>query len=197
MWRESSSLSFDNLLPHFVVQLESVDFALVARQDVGNIFIISNPTALVPLEGSLDNLRFRRHVCTKFTSEKKEKRTRTERGIYIALLYGPRSIHAILESLLVRTSSQSNNHSFSFFSYIRRTMSTSSDYVKLISSDGFEFIIHREAAMRSGTIKNMLVGPGKETFQVGHFRIDRSNCSQHTAQFKESIENEIPFRDIK
>ncbi|KAL1926273.1 hypothetical protein VTP01DRAFT_5970 [Rhizomucor pusillus] len=54
--------------------------------------------------------------------------------------------------------------------------STPSDYVKLISSDGFEFIIHREAAMRSGTIKNMLVGP---------------------AQFKESIENEIPFRDIK
>lgn len=39
--------------------------------------------------------------------------------------------------------------------------STPSDYVKLISSDGFEFIIHREAAMRSGTIKNMLVGPGK------------------------------------
>ncbi|KAI7864626.1 BTB/POZ protein [Spinellus fusiger] len=52
----------------------------------------------------------------------------------------------------------------------------SSDYVKLISSDGFEFIIHREAAMRSGTIKNMLVGP---------------------VQFRESVDNEIPFRDIK
>jgi transcription elongation factor B subunit 1 len=36
-----------------------------------------------------------------------------------------------------------------------------SEYVKLISSDGFEFIIHREAAMRSGTIKNMLSGAGK------------------------------------
>jgi transcription elongation factor B subunit 1 len=35
------------------------------------------------------------------------------------------------------------------------------EYVKLISSDGFEFIIHREAAIRSGTIKNMLCGPGK------------------------------------
>lgn len=35
-----------------------------------------------------------------------------------------------------------------------------SEYVKLISSDGFEFIIHREAAIRSGTIKNMLCGPG-------------------------------------
>lgn len=35
-----------------------------------------------------------------------------------------------------------------------------SEYVKLISSDGFEFIIHREAAMRSGTIKNMLSGAG-------------------------------------
>ncbi|KAI9305781.1 BTB/POZ protein [Cunninghamella echinulata] len=51
-----------------------------------------------------------------------------------------------------------------------------SEYVKLISSDGFEFIIHREAAMRSGTIKNMLSGP---------------------VQFRESVENEIPFRDIK
>jgi transcription elongation factor B subunit 1 len=38
-----------------------------------------------------------------------------------------------------------------------------SEYVKLISSDGFEFIIHREAAMRSGTIKNMLSGPGKQS----------------------------------
>jgi transcription elongation factor B subunit 1 len=36
-----------------------------------------------------------------------------------------------------------------------------SEYVKLVSSDGFEFIIHREAAIRSGTIKNMLCGPGK------------------------------------
>lgn len=35
-----------------------------------------------------------------------------------------------------------------------------SEYVKLISSDGFEFIIHREAAIRSGAIKNMLSGPG-------------------------------------
>lgn len=34
------------------------------------------------------------------------------------------------------------------------------EYVKLISSDGFEFVIHREAAVRSGTIKNMLCGPG-------------------------------------
>ncbi|KAI8333722.1 BTB/POZ protein [Chlamydoabsidia padenii] len=51
-----------------------------------------------------------------------------------------------------------------------------SEYVKLISSDGFEFIIHREAAMRSGTIKNMISGP---------------------VQFRESVENEIPFRDIK
>ena len=33
------------------------------------------------------------------------------------------------------------------------------EYVKLISSDGFEFVIHREAAIRSGTIKNMLCGP--------------------------------------
>lgn len=39
-----------------------------------------------------------------------------------------------------------------------------SEYVKLISSDGFEFVIHREAAIRSGTIKNMLCGPGNWNF---------------------------------
>lgn len=33
--------------------------------------------------------------------------------------------------------------------------------VKLISSDGYEFVIEREAAMVSGTIKNMLSSPGK------------------------------------
>merc|ERR1711907_461114 len=32
--------------------------------------------------------------------------------------------------------------------------------VKLISSEGHEFIIEREAAMVSGTIKNMLSAPG-------------------------------------
>lgn len=34
-------------------------------------------------------------------------------------------------------------------------------YVKMISSDGHEFIIKREHALTSGTIKNMLSGPGK------------------------------------
>ena len=33
-------------------------------------------------------------------------------------------------------------------------------YVKLISSDGHEFIIKREHALTSGTIKAMLSGPG-------------------------------------
>ena len=32
--------------------------------------------------------------------------------------------------------------------------------VKLISSDGYEFIVERDAAMVSGTIKNMLSSPG-------------------------------------
>lgn len=52
--------------------------------------------------------------------------------------------------------------SFSFFIFfLFLDMSNQeSEYVKLISSDGFEFIIHREAAIRSGTIKNMLSGPG-------------------------------------
>ncbi|KAF0441498.1 POZ domain-containing protein [Gigaspora margarita] len=53
---------------------------------------------------------------------------------------------------------------------------TSSEYVKLISSDKFEFIIKRDIALFSGTIKNMLSSPG---------------------QFMESEQNTIHFRDIK
>lgn len=34
-------------------------------------------------------------------------------------------------------------------------------YVKLVSSDGHEFIIKRDHALTSGTIKAMLSGPGK------------------------------------
>lgn len=37
-------------------------------------------------------------------------------------------------------------------------------YVKLISYDGHEFIIKREYALTSGTIKAMLSGPGSITF---------------------------------
>jgi len=33
--------------------------------------------------------------------------------------------------------------------------------VKIISSDGYEFIVERDAAMVSGTIKNMLSSPGE------------------------------------
>lgn len=36
--------------------------------------------------------------------------------------------------------------------------SESSDYVTLVSSDGFEFIVLREAACISGMIKTMLAG---------------------------------------
>ncbi|XP_031829297.1 transcription elongation factor elongin C isoform X1 [Nomia melanderi] len=48
-------------------------------------------------------------------------------------------------------------------------------YVKLISSDGHEFIIKREHASISGTIKAMLSGPG---------------------QFAENEANEVNFREI-
>ncbi len=34
-------------------------------------------------------------------------------------------------------------------------------YVKLISCDGHEFVIKRDHALTSGTIKAMLSGPGK------------------------------------
>ena len=48
-------------------------------------------------------------------------------------------------------------------------------YVKLISSDGHEFIIKRDHALTSGTIKAMLSGPG---------------------QFSENETNEVNFREI-
>ncbi|VVC26672.1 SKP1/BTB/POZ domain,SKP1 component, POZ domain,S-phase kinase-associated protein 1-like [Cinara cedri] len=48
-------------------------------------------------------------------------------------------------------------------------------YIKLISSDGHEFIVKREQAIMSGTIKAMLSGPG---------------------QFAENETNEINFREI-
>ena len=48
-------------------------------------------------------------------------------------------------------------------------------YVKLISSDGQEFIVKRDHALTSGTIKAMLSGPG---------------------QFSENETNEVNFREI-
>ena len=41
-------------------------------------------------------------------------------------------------------------------------------YVKLISSDGHEFIVKRDHALTSGTIKAMLSGPGVENV-LGRF----------------------------
>ena len=41
-------------------------------------------------------------------------------------------------------------------------------YVKLVSHDGHEFIIKREYALTSGTIKAMLSGPGKRRVQLPH-----------------------------
>lgn len=48
-------------------------------------------------------------------------------------------------------------------------------FVKLVASDGHEFIIKREHALTSGTIKAMLSGPG---------------------QFAENETNEVRFREI-
>ena len=52
---------------------------------------------------------------------------------------------------------------------------TDAMYVKLISSDGHEFIVKREHALTSGTIKAMLSGPGA---------------------FAENETNEVNFREI-
>ncbi|CAG8561759.1 6441_t:CDS:2 [Ambispora gerdemannii] len=95
----------------------------------------------------------------------------------------PRTSSSKIKSL--NTTSPTNEQSQEYKSY--RPLPSSSipvpiafeeppEYVKLISSDGFEFIIARQAALCSGTIKNMLSSPG---------------------QFQESEKNEINFRDIK
>jgi len=48
-------------------------------------------------------------------------------------------------------------------------------YVKLVSSDGHEFIIRKDYALMSGTIRAMLSGPG---------------------QYAENESNEVNFREI-
>uniref|UniRef100_A0A2I3GIC3 SKP1 component POZ domain-containing protein n=1 Tax=Nomascus leucogenys TaxID=61853 RepID=A0A2I3GIC3_NOMLE len=46
-------------------------------------------------------------------------------------------------------------------------------YVKLISSDGHEFVVKKERALTSGTIKAMVSGPG----QFGLGLLPRLKCS--------------------
>jgi len=52
---------------------------------------------------------------------------------------------------------------------------TEGQFVSLVSSDEFEFIVSRKCALESGTIQSMLSGPG---------------------QFIENDKNEIAFRSI-
>jgi transcription elongation factor B subunit 1 len=72
-------------------------------------------------------------------------------------------------------------------------------YVKLISYDGHEFIIRREYALTSGTIKAMLSGPGNnfDTIFINYSRIF-NNCkiNKFSGQFAENETNEILFREI-
>lgn len=42
-------------------------------------------------------------------------------------------------------------------------LGSKAEYIKLISSDDHEFILKREAALMSGTIRAMMTGPGKFT----------------------------------
>ena len=65
------------------------------------------------------------------------------------------------------------DHSLLLHSFI--ISDTLDRFVKLISSDGHEFIVKREDALTSGTIKAMLSGPG---------------------QFSENETNEVNFREI-
>merc|ERR1711966_424023 len=48
--------------------------------------------------------------------------------------------------------------------------------VKLISSEGHEFIVERDAAMVSGTIKNMLSAPGMFVESSGEIKFPEINA---------------------
>ena len=47
-------------------------------------------------------------------------------------------------------------------------------YVKLVSSDGHEFIVKRDHALTSGTIKAMLSGPGKNFSSIHQNFLDEN-----------------------
>lgn len=62
-------------------------------------------------------------------------------------------------------------------------------HVKLISSDGHEFIVKREHALTSGTIKAMLSGPGEyETWSKSSGYETGSIC------FQKHFSNILPVR---
>lgn len=68
-------------------------------------------------------------------------------------------------------------------------------YVKMIASDGQEFIMKRSHALTSGTIKAMLSGPGKLVWSLilinAHYL--RYNSS---GQFAENETNVVNFKEI-
>ena len=68
-------------------------------------------------------------------------------------------------------------------------------YVKLISSDHHEFIIKREHALTSGTIKAMLSGPGMFSLIHDWYFLIPALIST-TGQFAENETNEVHFREI-
>lgn len=87
-----------------MIQLESIHLALIAGEDVSNIFIVGDPATLVPFEGCLYSLRLHRYsraINGKFDH--------THSSIYrflIACIGVHASIHAIPSILLARTSEQ-------------------------------------------------------------------------------------------
>mmetsp|Transcript_23493 Transcript_23493/g.58814 ORF Transcript_23493/g.58814 Transcript_23493/m.58814 type:complete len:104 (-) Transcript_23493:9-320(-) len=90
-------------------------------------------------------------------------------------------------------------------------MSESGDFeiVRLVSSDGHEFVVEKKIAMVSGTIKSMLSGPGhftetqlgvinfkeistpilEKVIQYFHYKMKHSNSTQEIPDFP--IEPEI------
>merc|ERR1712205_34895 len=73
--------------------------------------------------------------------------------------------------------------------------------VKLISSEGHEFIIEKDAAMVSGTIKNMLSAPGMFVESSGEIRFPEMNAQvlekvcqyfHYKLKFTNSTQPQIP-----
>ena len=66
-----------------------------------------------------------------------------------------------------------------------------SHYVTLISNDGFEFIVRRDAACVAGTIRKMLDPQSKCAFFPANFVLEEVLC-QYSVPL--SFDNEVNFR---
>ena len=66
----------------------------------------------------------------------------------------------ILTKIWLQCEESEGKRNLSHFCKIVQSQMKKEETVKLISAEGFEFLIHKDAAMVSQTIRNMLTSPG-------------------------------------